>query len=77
MGDILLPPHPQTIRSTPARSEPYADMFNVGTRGYYCLVCASGINWRPNVRLYIPVDHDLTREEMDKLDSWQMSGTTG
>lgn len=44
-----------------------AVMFNIFTRGYYCRTCAAGINWQPGKILCIPVDHDLTHEEMDGL----------
>lgn len=44
-----------------------AVMFNIYTRGYYCRSCAAGINWQPGKILCVPVDHDLTHDEMNNL----------
>lgn len=70
------PDHKQTNRedkgavfggecNTTSCSRTDAMMFNPGTHGYYCHVCADGINYRQ--RLCVPVDHDLSYEEQKVL----------
>lgn len=47
---------------------PEALWWNTHTFGYYCTVCARGINYNPNQKLCKLVDAQVTPEESDEME---------